>query len=300
MLKKLKTLFPNSIYTNQKPEDYFSRYHWFTNNTDEWIGIPRNEVLDHQLELLKSLFDYYHTAVDTFHTSTLAQSWYLFLFENGPIPPIEMNVNYRLIYFQMNSGNINIADFEAALQAFFDSNITIVWENERKGIIIEPKSRHSMSENEFRAMNDTLKSDFFIEPQIYIGKFRSVSVNFLDLIRLEKSLLDFAHQSFKQDKIFYFEKLAPRHLAYHLPEEIKPLIIQDILPIFNDDHELFLTIKNFLQNNMNASNTAKHLYIHRNTLQYRLDKFAEKTGIPLKDFNSALTVYIACILFEHE
>jgi DNA-binding PucR family transcriptional regulator len=61
---------------------------------------------------------------------------------------------------------------------------------------------------------------------------------------------------------------------------------------------MYSSIKVFLENNLNASLTAKKLYIHRNTLQYRIDKFIDKTGIQLKDFYGAYTVFLACLLFE--
>lgn len=300
MLKKLQTIYPNSILSKQKPEDYFGRYHWFSNENEEWLGIPKEDLLDNQLNLLSSLFEYYQTGNHTFHATTIAQNWYSFLFENGSIPTFEIGDSYRLIYFQWSSGRINFADFEDALQGFFDNTINIIWENSSKGMIIEQKAKHPLNEIDFIAMNETIKTDFFIEPLFYIGKFRYLNEEFLTLTQNERALFDFASLTFKQEKVFHFEMLTPLHLAIHLPNILKPIIRHDILPIFKEDTELYITIKNFLKNNMNASITAKSLFIHRNTLQYRLDKFAEKTGIPLKDFYSAMTVYLACILFETE
>lgn len=299
MLKKLQAIYPNSIMTKQKPEDYFSRYHWFSHESEEWIGIPKDDLVDNQLNLLRSLFDYYHTGNDSFHTSALAQGWYLYLFENGPMPLLDSGELYRLIYFQWTSGSINHLDFEAALQAFFDSKITVIWENAQNGIIIEPKKKHPLTENDFMAMYETLKSDFFVEPFFYIGKFRTLSEEFLTIIRYERSLLVNSRQLLKKERVFYFEILTPKYVAMNLPDILITIIKHDIIPVFQEDPELFLTIKVFLQNNMNASITAKNLFIHRNTLQYRLDKFTEKTGIILKDLNSAITVNLACTLFEN-
>jgi DNA-binding PucR family transcriptional regulator len=300
MLKKLQSLYPNSVISNQKPEDYFSRYHWFSHKPDEWIGIPKQDLLEEPLEILKTLFDYHHTAQNSFHTSALAHSWYMFLYENGPVPSIEKDILYRFIHFRLSNSSIQNSDFDAALQAFFDSDIIITWENEFKGVIIEPKEKHFLLEKDFIAMYETLQSDFYIEPYLYIGKFRPITDSLLHIVQQERALLDFAYKNFSEEKIFHFEKLAPKHIALHLPEILELVIQNDILPVFKEDRELFTTMKSFLQNNMNASITAKKLFIHRNTLQYRLDKFSERTGIPLKDFYSAMTVYMACILFENE
>lgn len=299
MIKKLKTLYPNLIVNNKKPEDYFGHYHWFSIEFGEWIGIPKEDLLDNQLVLLKSLLDYYQTENNSLPTSSSSQKWYQYLFENGTTPIKEKDVSFRLIYFQWSNVKINLADFEQAIKAFFESDITIVWENEFKGIIIEPKIKHILSENDFLAIFETIKSDFYIEPYFYFGKFRLITEKSLPLIQFERALFDFSIHSFKQDRLFHFEKVVPQHLASHLPDSLKAVIQQDILPVLKEDEELFFTIKSFLQNNMNASNTSKNLFIHRNTLQYRLDKFTEKTGIPLKDFHSAMTVFIACSLYEN-
>ncbi|MFD2443062.1 PucR family transcriptional regulator [Bacillus sp. CGMCC 1.16607] len=298
MLKKLQLLYPNLILTNQKPEDHFGHFYWFTLKTNEWFGIPKQDIMDNQLVLLKSLFDYFQPIGNTILSSPSAQNWHRYLMEKGPIPPHEHGLTFRNIFFQWSTGKINRHDFESALHAFFHSEIIIIWEDECNGIIIEPKSNHSLVENDFLAMFETMRTDFFIEPFIYIGKFRSLSEAFHPLFQHERALYLDAIRANSQDKLLYFEKIVPSQLAFHLPDSMKKIIQHDILPVLYEDNELFSTIKSFLLNNMNASMTSKSLFIHRNTLQYRLDKFTEKTGIPLKDFHSAITVYSACEIME--
>jgi DNA-binding PucR family transcriptional regulator len=89
-------------------------------------------------------------------------------------------------------------------------------------------------------------------------------------------------------------------MAYNLPKELSEKLFLELEDVFQEDPEMFVTIRTFLENNLNASVTAKKLYIHRNTLQYRVDKFTEKTGIGLKDFYGAFTVFLACLLFEQK
>jgi DNA-binding PucR family transcriptional regulator len=301
MFTKLQAIYPNSIVTKQKPDDYFDQYHWFSDETENWIGIPKEEIKESQLQLLSTLFHYYQPGYSLFHSSPLSQSWYSYLYENGPIPVIQNHNEHsvRFIYFQWTSSNISYSDFESAIQAFFDIPIAIIWENSLKGIILEQKSKHPLTENDFIAMNETLKTDFFIEPFFYIGKFRELNGDFLSLVQDEKSLLDFALHNSKTEKVFYFEWIVPRLITNQIPQSLKNIILDNIFPVFKEDRELFLSIKAFLDNNLNSSYTAKKLFIHRNTLQYRVDKFTEKTGIALKEFPSILTVYLACILFEN-
>ncbi len=67
----------------------------------------------------------------------------------------------------------------------------------------------------------------------------------------------------------------------------------------SNDKELIESIKVFFQCNLNVSLAAKQLYLHRNTLQYRIDKFIEKTGLNIKTFEGAVAVYLAFLSFEH-
>ena len=65
------------------------------------------------------------------------------------------------------------------------------------------------------------------------------------------------------------------------------------------EHDMLKTIKTFFECNLNVSLAAKKLHMHRNSLQYRIDKFIEKTSIDIKQFKGALTVYLAILLHEH-
>jgi DNA-binding PucR family transcriptional regulator len=114
----------------------------------------------------------------------------------------------------------------------------------------------------------------------------------------EKEYFEFAKENLERTNILTFEKVFPAFVAFNLPEYMKEKIKMELSSVFTEDPELYTTIKVFLENNLNASLTAKKLYIHRNTLQYRIDKFIDKTGVQLKDFYGAFTVLLACLLFE--
>ncbi|MBY6268509.1 helix-turn-helix domain-containing protein, partial [Parageobacillus thermoglucosidasius] len=58
-------------------------------------------------------------------------------------------------------------------------------------------------------------------------------------------------------------------------------------------------IKTFFQCDLNVSLAAKKLYMHRNSLQYRIDKFIEKTGMDIKHFQGAVAVYLAMLIQEY-
>ena len=65
------------------------------------------------------------------------------------------------------------------------------------------------------------------------------------------------------------------------------------------EEEELTTVYTFFDNNLNISDTARQLYVHRNTLVYRLEKIQKKTGLDVRVFDDALTFKIAMMVADH-
>lgn len=111
-------------------------------------------------------------------------------------------------------------------------------------------------------------------------------------------------------KIFYAEKdvvayntLGIGRLIYQLPVSLCQVFIEEIfgtdIPEELDD-ETLTTINMFLENNLNVSETARKLYVHRNTLLYRLEKLEKLTGLDIRVFDDALTIKIALMVMSYK
>ena len=110
-------------------------------------------------------------------------------------------------------------------------------------------------------------------------------------------------------KIFYSEKniipynhLGIGRLIYQLPLPLCKMFIREIFdgqtPDELDD-ELLTTINKFFEYSLNVSETSRQLYIHRNTLVYRLDKLEKTTGLDLRKFEDAITFKIALMVVKY-
>ena len=110
-------------------------------------------------------------------------------------------------------------------------------------------------------------------------------------------------------KIFYEEKnvaaysaLGIGRLIYQLPVNLCKLFIQEI---FGDDipsdldEETLNTLNKFFENNLNVSETSRQLFVHRNTLVYRIEKIQKVTGLDLRSFDDALTFKIALMVVNY-
>jgi len=110
-------------------------------------------------------------------------------------------------------------------------------------------------------------------------------------------------------KIFYVEKnvvayntLGIGRLIYQLPINLCKMFIEEI---FGDnipeelDEETLMTINKFFENNLNVSETSRQLFVHRNTLVYRIEKLQKSVGLDIRTFDDALTFKIALMVVNY-
>ena len=103
-------------------------------------------------------------------------------------------------------------------------------------------------------------------------------------------------------RVFSYNELGIGRLIYQLPPSLCRLFIQEI---FGDeekielDQEILTTIDTFFENNLNVSETARQLFVHRNTLVYRLEKLQKSTGLDIRTFEDAMTFKIALMVREY-
>ena len=91
-------------------------------------------------------------------------------------------------------------------------------------------------------------------------------------------------------------------LIYQLPTNLCRLFIEEIFGenLLSDfDDETLHTISKFFDNNLNVSETSRQLYVHRNTLVYRIEKIQKSTGLDLRSFEDALTFKIALMVVNY-
>ena len=110
-------------------------------------------------------------------------------------------------------------------------------------------------------------------------------------------------------KIFYSDKtivaysnLGIGRLIYQLPLPLCKMFIKEIFEGRNPDdfdEETLITINKFFENSLNVSETSRQLYIHRNTLVYRLDKLQKSTNLDLRVFEDAITFKIALMVVKY-
>jgi len=149
---------------------------------------------------------------------------------------------------------------------------------------------------------DTLRQED--DSQVFVG----VGTMALHLRELAKAYKE-AQIAIEVGKVFdterfviNYENLGIGRLIYQLPTTLCEMFLQEVFkknPIDALDQETLFTIYKFFENNLNVSETARKLFVHRNTLVYRLEKIKKLTGLDLREFDDAITFKVALMVKKY-
>lgn len=117
-----------------------------------------------------------------------------------------------------------------------------------------------------------------------------------------KMAMDVGKIFFDDRNIIAYSELGIGRLIYQLPIPLCKMFIKEIFDGKNPeefDEETLTTINKFFENSLNVSETSRQLFIHRNTLVYRLDKLQKSTGLDLRVFEDAITFRIALMVVKY-
>ena len=108
---------------------------------------------------------------------------------------------------------------------------------------------------------------------------------------------------FDDDKsIIHYENLGLGRIIYQLPTTLCEMFLSEVFkknPIESLDQETLYTINKFFENNLNVSETSRKLFVHRNTLVYRLEKIKKLTGLDLREFDHAIIFKVALMVKKY-
>lgn len=153
-----------------------------------------------------------------------------------------------------------------------------------------------------RSIADTLSSEFYTRVNVGIGTIVT-GVKELSRSFKEAQMALEVGKVFDTDKaIVSYENLGIARLIYHLPTTLCETFLHEVFKrgsIESLDHETLFTIQKFFENNLNVSETSRKLFVHRNTLVYRLEKIKKLTGLDLREFDHAIIFKIALMVKKY-
>ena len=212
----------------------------------------------------------------------------------------------RAVFLVRQLGNNDVATVDVLSGMFPDKLQDFVLSiNESDVVIIKqitPATTAEDLEKLARSVEDTLKNELFIKSVIGIGTVAEHLRSLADSYKEAQTAIDVGKVFDTEKSIINYENLGIGRLIYQLPTTLCEIFLSEVFKknsIDSLDQETLFTINKFFENNLNVSETSRKLFVHRNTLVYRLEKIKKLTGLDLRQFDHAIVFKVALMVRKY-
>ena len=212
----------------------------------------------------------------------------------------------RVVFLVRQIGHSDVTTVDV-LSGLFPDKLQdfVVSINETDVAIVKQLSNAASAEElEKIAVNveDTLKNELFIKSIIGIGTVVTHLRELADSYKEAQTAIDVGKVFDTEKTIINYENLGIGRLIYQLPTTLCDIFLTEVFKknsIDALDQETLFTINKFFENNLNVSETSRKLFVHRNTLVYRLEKIKKLTGLDLRLFDHAIIFKVALMVRKY-
>ena len=216
---------------------------------------------------------------------------------------LHLNLEVPRIAFLVRTDNDEFSAHEMLASLYPDKNKDFVISMNETDVVLIKAVDDSMTQKDFEKIAativDTLNSELMSGVKVGIG---SVVTNIIEINRSYKDAivaLDVGSVFDGDMPIISYNNLGIGRLIYQLPTKLCELFLNEVfkkgsLNVLDD--ETIITIQKFFENNLNVSEASRKLFVHRNTLVYRLDKIYKLTGLDLRKFDDAIIFKVAMMV----
>ncbi len=151
-------------------------------------------------------------------------------------------------------------------------------------------------------IEDTLRNELYLKTVIGIGTVAEHLRELADVYKEAQTAIDVGKVFDTEKSIINYENLGIGRLIYQLPTTLCEIFLTEVFKknsIDSLDQETLFTINKFFENNLNVSETSRKLFVHRNTLVYRLEKIKKLTGLDLRQFDHAIVFKVALMVRKY-
>lgn len=278
----IKFIYPDAQLTSSSVEtsDYISFPF-----KKQWIQFEKKNKNYSELKLLHLLFN-----SKKIKRSSVISKWQNYLLNGIEDSSLTLNNDFRIIQFAISKKD-SYFEKKTWLEAFksiFNHNEEAFFIDETSGLLIQKKSSELANFDELSGIIQTLDDDFSIKTICYIGEFWAIGKEFKKVFEEEQFI--FEKQKNKGISLLSLPEVALNH---YTSDALKKSTLMTILKKkYASQPELKELILAMWNSQGNISLAAKSLYVHRNTLQYRIDRFYDMSGLSLRNMNDLLLCYL--------
>lgn len=209
----------------------------------------------------------------------------------------------RIVLLVRQTENSDVAAVESIQRLFPDKQRDFVLSmNESDIVIVKTLSSANYQDEAFKTahgVETALREELGISCVIGISTIARHLRELADRYKESQVAIDVG-RVFESDKsIINYENLGLGRIIYQLPTTLCEMFLNEVFkknPLETLDEDTLETINKFFENNLNVSETSRKLYVHRNTLVYRLEKIKKLTGLDLREFDHAIVFKVAMMV----
>ena len=212
----------------------------------------------------------------------------------------------RVVMLIKITSKTDISAFDVVQNLFPDKSKDFVININETEIALVKEIKQGISSKDLEKLAgsivDTLSTEFYTHCTVGIG---TTVVGIKDLAHSFKEAmvaLEVGKVFDTERTIVSYDNLGIARLVYQLPTNLCDMFLKEVFKrgsIDSLDQETLFTIQKFFENNLNVSETSRKLFVHRNTLVYRLEKIKKLTGLDLREFEDAIVFKVALMVKKY-
>ncbi len=212
----------------------------------------------------------------------------------------------RAVFLIRQVGHSDVATVDVLGGMFPDKQQDFVLSvNENDIAVIKQVSANVTSEELEKiatSMEEVLRNELRIKTIIGIGTVAEHLRELADSYKEAQTSIDVGKIFDTEKSVMHYENLGIGRLIYQLPTTLCEIFLREVFKknsLDSLDQETLFTINKFFENSLNVSETSRKLFVHRNTLVYRLEKIRKLTGLDLRQFDHAIVFRVALMVRQY-
>jgi len=281
-----------------------SRYAVFVSGSDE-IAAKLCSVLTVSLSSIKQYYDEKYDRGNFIKNIILDNILPGDIFVKARELHFSTDVSRVVLLIRIVSAN-DISAFDVIQNLFPDKQKDFVFNISETDIVLVKEIKNGIESKDLeklaRSIVDTLSREFYTKVVIGIGTTVNNIKDLARCFREAQAALEVGKVFDTEKPIVSYDNLGIARIIYQLPTTLCEMYIKEVFKkgsIESLDQETLFTIQKFFENNLNVSETSRKLFVHRNTLVYRLEKIKKLTGLDLREFDHAIIFKVALMVKKY-
>ncbi len=212
----------------------------------------------------------------------------------------------RVVLLIRTSGNNDGFAFDAINTLFPEKQKDFVFSISEQDTVLVKEIKKNIESSDIDKLAgsiiDTLAGVHYIKATVGIGIPVNGVRELANSFKEARMALEIGRIFDKERNIINYSHMGIARLIYQLPTTLCEMFLNEVFRIGNVeslDTETLFTIQRFFENNLNVSETSRGLFVHRNTLVYRLEKIKKLTGLDLREFDDAILFKVALMVKKY-